>query len=83
MIIKMVEGFTRILGKAQGYLGLPVRDEAVECSVNGTVPCMVTAWEPTPEELTALNAGGAVYLRVMGTCHPPVMVWAEGPKTDG
>ncbi|MBK9156736.1 MAG: hypothetical protein IPM11_01170 [Micropruina sp.] len=83
MIIKMIEGFTRVLGKSQGYLGLPVRDEIANCNVNGAVHTMVTAWEPTPGELQALNAGGAVYLRVLGVNHPPIMVWAEGPKTDG
>lgn len=80
MIIKMIDGVTRVIGKAQGYLGLPLRDELTNCSVGGVVPSMVTAWEPTPEELAALNAGGAVYLRILGTAHPPVMVWAEGPK---
>lgn len=43
------------------------------------MPCMTSAWEPTPAELAALNAGGKVYLRVVGTEHPPVMVYALGP----
>lgn len=77
----MIEGVTRVIGKAQGYLGLPLRDELANCSVSGVVPSMVTAWEPTPEELAALNNGGAVYLRVLGEVHPPVMVWAEEPKS--
>jgi hypothetical protein len=35
---------------------------------------MVTAWQPTPDELARLNAGASVHLRVLGTVHPPVMV---------
>ncbi|WP_280987445.1 hypothetical protein [Georhizobium profundi] len=35
---------------------------------------MVTAWQPTPDELERLNAGASVHLRVLGVAHPPVMV---------
>ena len=79
MLIRMIEGATRIIGKSQGYLGLPLRDEVIPCDVNGPeTPAMVTAWEPTPDELAALNAGAAVHLRVLGTVHPPVLVFV-GP----
>ena len=75
MQIAMIEGATRIIGKSQGYLGLPVRDEAISCTVGGDgTPCMVTAWQPTPDELARLNAGASVHLRLLGTAHPPVMV---------
>ncbi len=75
MQIAMIEGATRIIGKSQGYLGLPVRDEAICCTVGGDgTPCMVTAWQPTPDELARLNAGASVHLRLLGTAHPPVMV---------
>jgi hypothetical protein len=60
MIIAHIEGATRICGKAQGYLGLPLRDELINDSVNGeATPAMVTAWTPTPEELAALNRARA------------------------
>jgi hypothetical protein len=56
MIIAHIEGATRICGKAQGYLGLPLRDELISDSVNGeATPAMVTAWTPTPDELAELN----------------------------
>jgi hypothetical protein len=75
MMIARIEGTTRILGKSQGYLGLPLRDELVNCSVGGPdTPSMVTAWEPTPAELAALNAGAAVHVRLIGTAHPPISV---------
>ncbi len=81
MIIARIEGFTRELGKSQGYRGLPLRDETVVDAATGQVcNAMTTAWEPTPQELAMLNAGGKVYLQVLGTQHPPVLLWCEGPK---
>ena len=44
---------------------------------------MTSCWEPTPAELAALVAGGKVYLRIIGTGHPPVMVYALGPDGEG
>lgn len=75
MMIKRIEGATRVIGKSQGYLGLPLRDETITCAVGGPeTPCMVTAWEPTPAEIARINSGAPVLLRVIGTAHPPVMV---------
>lgn len=69
------EGATGIIGKSQGYHGLPLRDEKIACSVNGDgTPAMVTAWQPPPNELARLNAGASVHLRILGTMHPPVSV---------
>jgi hypothetical protein len=83
MQIGRIKGTTRVLGKAQGYMGLPVRDEVVGCGAKGCdcqVPAMVTAWLPTPKELAALNAGAAVHVQILGNVHPPMMVTAgEAP----
>lgn len=82
MLIKRIEGFTRLLGKSQGYLGLPVRDEViVDAATDDETPSMTTAWEPTPEELDALNAGASVQVRLLGDVHPPIMVFT-GPVPD-
>lgn len=70
MLIKHIEGATRVLGKSQGYLGLPVRDVIFD---DGT-RAMMTAWEPTPDELKALLAGAPIILSVIGTGHPPVIL---------
>jgi uncharacterized protein YbjT (DUF2867 family) len=70
MQIGRIEGATRVLGKSQGYLGLPVRDQV---SAEG-VPMMVTSWHPTPKELAALNAGAAVHVLILGNAHPPINV---------
>jgi hypothetical protein len=52
MQIGRIEGTTRVLGRSQGYLGLPVRDEVITCAVGGEgTPAMTTAWHPTPAEL--------------------------------
>ncbi len=49
-----------------------IRDELVE-GVNH----MTSVWEPTPNELAQLNAGGAVRLTILGSCHPPVMLTTQ------
>lgn len=75
MMIARIPNATRTIGKSQGYLGLPLRDEVRNTTVDGPqTPCMVTAWEPTPDELERLNAGASVHLIVLGTVHPPVML---------
>ena len=79
MIIKSIEGATRVLGQSQGYLGLPVRDIILP---DGT-PCMQTAWELTPEELIQVQAGAPIILHVLGTGHPPViMSVGKLPESD-
>lgn len=84
MMIRRIEGCTRVIGRSQGYNGLPLRDEVINDSVNGDgTPCMVTAWEPTPDELARLNAGASILLRVLGTAHPPVMVYVDPAPSSG
>lgn len=87
--ILRVEGATRVLGRSQGYYGLPVRDEALnlgdlpqmlEMPFNDSVtgpgtPTMLTAWQLTPDELARLQAGAPLYLRIVGNGHPPVMIY--------
>ncbi len=48
-------------------------DLAVRVNGNGDFE---SAWEPTPEELAVLNAGGSVVLRIVGG-QPPVMLYVE------
>lgn len=79
MQVGCIEGATRIVGKCQGYLGLPIRDERINCAVNGPdTPAMITAWQPNPAELAALNAGAAVHVRILGAIPPPMNVFV-GP----
>jgi hypothetical protein len=82
MMVGVVEGATRIIGKCQGYHGLPVRDELISCTVNGEgTPAMTTAWVPTPAELEAIKRGAAVHVRLLGLDHPPISV-EVGPMPD-
>lgn len=80
MLIGRITGATRVLGKRQGYFGLPVRDEIADEKVNGPgTPVMVTAWEPTPEEIAKIVAGASIEVRILGTAHPPMMVGVGEP----
>jgi len=76
MMINAIEGCTRRIGKSQGYLGLPLRDEVVD-----GVPQMVTSWQPTPAEVAAIATGAPIYLVVLGQAHPPVML-VVGPTPE-
>ncbi|QIO64829.1 hypothetical protein [Rhizobium leguminosarum] len=84
MQIGMIEGHTRIIGKSQGYRGLPLRDVATNDTVNGPdTPAMETAWIPDPDEIAAIVAGAPIILRILGTAHPPVMIFVGEVPSDG
>jgi hypothetical protein len=57
--------WTETTDKPCGHL--PIRDEVID-----GVPYMTSRWEPTPDELADLIAGGPVELRILGTTHPVV-----------
>ena len=81
MLIKRIRDATRVLGKSQGYLGLPIRDVATVDKTTGVlVNRMVSAWELTPDEIDRLKQGATIYLHVMGTTHPPVMLEIGEPE---
>lgn len=77
MIVARIAGATATLGAPQQWdaerdgncRSLPIR------VVDG---CCQSAWEPTPEELLMLNAGGLVVLSIVGG-QPPVMLSVEMP----
>ena len=69
MMINAIEGATRRICKSQGYLGLPLRDVVL----NGD-PAMISSWQPTPAELALLAGGASIYLTVLGSGHPPVLL---------
>jgi len=84
MQIGRITGTTRVIGKSQGYLGLPLRDITIDCKVNGPdFPAMETAWLPTQEEIAAISSGAPIILRILGTVHPPVLVYVgDIPEQD-
>ncbi len=74
MIIKRIANATRDLGAPPDWDGrdlkcgvLPIRDVPTEAG-----SFMVSAWEPSPAELAALNAGESIKLWVRGSTHPVV-----------
>lgn len=83
MEIGRITGCTRVIGKSQGYYGLPLRDIVVNDTVTGPqTPAMESAWFPTPDELAAINAGAPIILRIMGTGHPPVQLYTGAIPRD-
>jgi hypothetical protein len=79
MIPARIEGATRYLGAPEGWepeANGPCGHLAIaDVKTDMGLPLMISAWEPTPDELSKLNAGAKVYLQIVGTGHPPVMVW--------
>lgn len=75
--------YTRALAEHQDeYQTLHIVDRETEDGQN----VMWSMWQPSPEELDQLNAGGHVLLGILGTKHPPVFVTAQPPgagQTDG
>lgn len=76
MMIKCIDGFTRALGAPSDWDGqdtrcgvLPIRDVA---HPEGNF--MVSAWEPTPAEIEALQRGETLKLWVRGSGHPVVAI---------
>lgn len=77
MEIVQIEGATRTIGESQGYVGLPLRDVLVNCTVGGEgTPAMQSAWQASADEVAVLLRGGVIVLTVLGTSHPPVMLEA-------
>ena len=87
MLIKELENPTRRLGQPEDWDELtqgkfpcdtlPIWDVTINDQ-----PAMLSAWQPLPEELEALNKGAAVLLWVLGTRHPVVSVGVENLNAD-
>jgi hypothetical protein len=74
MIIKRISPSTRVFGAPAGWDGkdtscgaLPILDVQTPEG-----PFMVSAWEPTPAELEAIQRGETIKLWIRGTVHPVV-----------
>lgn len=75
MLPGRIEGSTRILGAPSSWdpsVSGPCAGLAVRDLVDNGLPWMVSSWEPTPEELAQLVAGGRIQLWVQGVSHPVV-----------
>lgn len=84
MQIMRVEGMTRELGRAQGFIPLPVKDEFISTGNGDTeVHVMVTAWEPSPEELEKIKAGAPIHVSIYGVSMPKGTPAVEFLKRSG
>lgn len=43
------------------------------------VPAIISKWQPSREDLDALNRGEGLYLQILGTGMPPVSLYTENP----
>jgi hypothetical protein len=84
MLIGHIQNATRVLGAPKNWDqeklpcgALPILD--VETPAG---PQMVSAWEPTPDEVAKIVAGAPVYLSVIGVAHPPVAVFVGEPPEE-
>ena len=80
MIPKRISGTTNYMGAPKGWE--PEKDgNCIHLAVRvveGNI--FQSAWEPSPDELAALNAGGSIVLSIVGG-QPPVMLMVE-PVTE-
>lgn len=88
MQIGMIKDHTRICGKSQGYAGLPIRDETVAVDFGigliQEVNQMTSAWLPTPDEITRIQNGAAIHVKILGTTPAPMTVTVgESVESDG
>lgn len=75
-----IEGYTRILGQAQGMQSLPVKDCIMMDHTTGNpTPAMVTEWELTDEEQKLHGLDGDwclpnIRVVILGYQLPPLLV---------
>lgn len=70
---------TRVIGAPKGWdqASQPCQALAVTDQVVEGVPALVSFWQPTPDEVKVLAAGGTVALWVFGGGMPPVGIEVE------
>ena len=69
----------RVLGAPAGWdqSELPCGAIAVTDVIADGVPCVLTFWRPSAEELAQLNAGGLISLSIVGRTMPPAALGVE------
>lgn len=73
---------TRAIGKPENWdetLDGPCITISVHDFVDGRtgLPFMMTAWEPDPQELRALNEGKPLFLCISGKVHPVIKLFVD------
>lgn len=67
--VKLLNATRTLATEQEEFNNLDIMDALVDGN-----NCMFSVWEPTPEELEALNDGGKIQLGIMGISHPPVLL---------
>jgi hypothetical protein len=69
------------LGAPPGWdhQALPCGALPIRRGIDRGMRTVTSFWQPTPDELALLNAGGVVALTVLGVTMPPVMLGVEAP----
>ena len=82
MQIAQIADYTRLMAVNQDeYENLPIRDEIVMVGgIDHPVPRMLCAFKPTLEECAALARGECIYLSILGTVFPPVLLTVGDPN---
>ncbi|HRS66203.1 MAG TPA: hypothetical protein P5519_10010 [Spirochaetia bacterium] len=43
------------------------------------MPCIISKWQPSKEDIEAINRGDGIYLSITGHGMPPVSLFTENP----
>lgn len=66
--------------KPQGFTDEECSDLRVFKGTDPTnVPVIISAWQPSKEDIEAINAGKPIYLQIVGYGMPPVALYTENP----
>lgn len=58
------------IGKSQGFKGLAVHFTTCD----GDIPCLQTAWTPTPDEIARIVAGANIIVNLLTPQHPAILL---------
>lgn len=78
---------TAVFGKPDGWkdedcYSLPVAQTVYENSDGSDVPCLVSCWELSEEEIAEIIRTKRMYLSITGGTMPPVSLMVENPFPD-
>lgn len=75
---------TTVYGKPEGWkdedcYGLPVNQAYYQNSNGYGVPCLISCWQLSPEELEEVKRTGKIFLSITGAGMPPVSLYTADP----
>ena len=74
MKIGMIKNATAIIGRSQGYQGLPILAEIIIDPATGKeAPQFTSEWIPSPEDILAIMGGAPIRVKCLNA-QPPILV---------